>query len=201
MKGPFLEPVSRTASIFPLRRQLLAAAEEDGASPLLHPSEGAQPFRAVAWHFSNLQAPPEDQASPLLHLQMGSSRNRQPELLLSQVNWIELNDQRKKCGPWLLRTPQKWAKHQTLEQEEGASTAACHRKNDGEKDDRSARKPFWGGYPLLVSNFAPVWQKPWKANAEWHTSNSIVPFNILMHVIEDLPFMTFARSTGSPPDR
>lgn len=200
MKGPFLELVPWTASIFPLQRQLLAAAEEDGATLCCTLQSELSP--SELWHDTSVTSMLLQRTRlALLHLQMGGSKNRQPELLLSPVNWIELNDQRKKCGPWLLCTPQKWAKHQTLEQEEGASTAACRRKNDGEKDDRSARKPFWGGYPLLVSYFAPVWQKPWKANAEWHTSNSIVPFNILMHVIEDLPFMTFARSTGSPPDR
>lgn len=53
---------------------------------------------------------------------------------------------------------------------------------------------------LIVSNSAPLWQKPWKANAEWHTSNCVVSFDVLMHAIEDLPFITFASSMGSSPD-
>lgn len=78
----------------------------------------------------------------------------------------------------------------------------CSKKKVGEKTRELPESPFGEVILcLIVSNSAPLWQKLWKANVEWHTSNCIVPFDILMHVIEDLPFMTFARSMGSPPDR
>lgn len=133
----------------------------------------------------------------LLLLQIGGCKNKQLELLLSQVNQIR----RINVGLDFYIHLKREQKHQTLEQEEGSSPAVCYRKKYRERT-REVPQILSGEVILCltVSNSAPLWQKSWKANAEWHTSNRVVSFDVLMHAIEDLPFMTFASSTGSSPD-
>lgn len=101
-KSPFLELVSWIASTYPektaagrgqatlccsLWRSLESWQQE------LRMQHGSYVTSTLLWWTG----------TALLHLQMESSKNRVPELLLSQVNQIKYNYHRHKCMAWLLK--------------------------------------------------------------------------------------------------
>lgn len=98
-KGPLLELAPQIASIFPLQRQLLAAAGSNwtafavpfSRSPAIQRSTDCWQQVLSLWQHCSTSVTSvilQSTRPPLQYLQMGCSNNRQPELLFSQVKRI-----------------------------------------------------------------------------------------------------------------